>query len=97
MYLVGNEITITWILAPTDTPLVAADYDIRFVGSNLDATYTDAAVSNYIAPTINFAGSITYAFTPASSGHYKVLLTYGADTAYLVLDEKNFWVFGTAP
>jgi len=93
MYIAGNEITITWILAPTDTPLAATDYDIRFVPSGLDGTYTDAAIVNYVAPTALFAGSIQYLWTPAQPGHYQIFLTCGVAAAYTIKDKKDFWVF----
>lgn len=97
IYLVNNEITITWVLEPTDTPLSAGDYDIEYTPSDLEASYTDGAIINYVAPTEFSAGSIQYAFTPTIPGRHKVNLTYGVGTAFLVLDEKNFWVFLSAP
>ena len=97
MYIVSNEITVTWVLGPTDAPLTAADYDINIVPSTLGATYTDAGIVNYVAPTAISAGSLQYLFTPLSAGRYRLYLTTGTNLSYTILDEKDFWVFLEAP
>lgn len=97
MFIVDNEITITWLLDPTDTPLLAVDFDIKVVNSGLGITYTDDNIVNYIAPTAEFAGSIQYLFTPLQQGRYQIYLTCGVALAYLILDKKDFWVFCEAP
>ena len=97
MYIVNNAITITWILAPNATPLGASDFDLKIVLSDLDGTYTDAAIINYVAPTINFAGSIQYLFTPTTPGLHKLYLTTGVAATYLIINKKDFWVFCAAP
>lgn len=97
MYIVGNEITISWVLPPTGSPLTQADYDIKIIPSDLNGTYTDAAVTGFVAPSAGYAGSITYAFTPISTGRYMLWLTTGAAASYTILDEKDFWVFLEAP
>lgn len=96
MFIVNNEITITWVIAPTASPLAESAYDIKFSPSDLDGTYTDAAIINYVAPTAEFAGSIQYKFTPDKAGRYKIYLTTGTAASYVVLDKKNFWVFCAA-
>lgn len=93
MYIAGNEITITWIIPPTGSPLLASDYDIRFIGGNLAATYTNNGIINYVPPTVNTSGSLQYLFTPANDGRYKIFLTCGIAGAYEVIDKKDFWVF----
>lgn len=95
MYIAGNQITVTWILEPTATPLLFSDYDIRIVEGDLDGTYDDAdiAEADYSAPCADRAGSITWTFTPNYPGHWKLQLTCGVAAAYLVLDTKNFYVF----
>lgn len=97
MFIVGNEITITWVLAPTVSPLSPSDFDIRFVPSDLDGTYQDAAIINYTSPTEFFAGSIQYLFLPLLVGRYQIFLTSGVAASYTVLDKKDFWVFSKAP
>ncbi len=97
MYIVGNEITITWVIAPTDSPLTAEDYDIRFVPSSLDGTYTDDAILTYVAPSALYAGSFTYLFTPNHVGRYQIYLTTGTAASHQVLNKKDFWVFKDAP
>lgn len=97
MYIVNNEITITWVLGPTATPLLASDFDISFIPSDHNATYTDAAISNYVPPAVDAAGSLTYAWTPLACGRYRVLLTKGTSAAFEVLDEKDFYIFQFSP
>jgi hypothetical protein len=97
MYIVNNEITITWVLGPTATPLLASDFDISFLPSDHNATYTDDAISNYVPPTADNAGSLTYAFTPLFCGRYRILLTKGTSAAFEVLDEKDFYVYQFSP
>jgi len=93
MYVVDNEITVCYVLAPTDTPLTAADYDISIVRSTLAGSYTDAAISDFVAPTEEYAGSLSYKFTPLVPGHFRLYLTVGAAASSTVLNEKDFWVF----
>ena len=97
MYIAGNEITVTWVLAPTDTPLSASDYDIKVIPSDLNGTYTDAGIINYVAPSEFFSGSMTYSFTPLTVNRFQLWLTTGTGASYTILDEKNFWVFGASP
>lgn len=97
MYIIDNEITVTWVLAPTATPLLETDFDISFSLSSLDGTYTDAAIINFVAATAITAGSIQYKFIPRNIGRYRLHLTCGVAAAYEILDDKDFWVFESAP
>jgi hypothetical protein len=103
MYIAGTEITITWVLPPTDTPFqYATSYDIRFVPSNLDGTYLDGVIDdpvlvNYVRPTAGYPGSMQWLFTPLYIGLYQVYLTVGDDDDYDILDKKTFWAFADAP
>jgi len=97
MYIINFAITITWVLAPTASPLLATAFDIRFFPADLAGTYTDAAIVNYVAPTAEFAGSLQYVFTPTEVGRYKIFLTTGASTSYTIIDKKDFWVFAASP
>jgi hypothetical protein len=94
-YLAGNEITITWVLAPTGSPLTAADYDIHVMPSNLAGTYTDSGIVNFVAPSASTAGSLQYIFTPLIWGEYRVVLSTGTGAAFTIVDEKNLYVFET--
>lgn len=97
MYTVGNEITVTWVIPPTDIPLVASDYDIRVIPSGLNGSYTDAGITNYVAPSEFYAGSMTYTFTPTSIGRFQLWLSTGTGLRYKILNKKNFWVFASSP
>ena len=96
MYLVDTEITVTWIIPPTDTPLVQGDYDISIVPSTLGGTYTDGGITTYVAPTEESSGYITYLFTPLAGGKYTLNLTTGTGASQVVLDEKIYWIFLSA-
>lgn len=97
MYIVDNEITVTWVLGPTDTPLTANDFDISFVPSTLKGTYTDGGIVNYVAPTSTTAGSLQYLFTPLAAGKYVLRLAVGSNLAYTRENKKYFWVFQESP
>ena len=97
MYIVSNEITVTWVLGPTDVPLTANDFDISFVPSTLQGTYTDGGIVNYIAPTATTAGSLQYLFTPLAAGKYVLELSTGSNIGYEVSDKKYFWIFQESP
>lgn len=97
MYLTNNEITVKWIIPPTDTPLLASDYDISIVLSSLAGTYTDGGIVNYSAPGVNFSGTLEYLFTPLAIGRYRLVLSTGTGASYTIIDEKDFWVFENAP
>jgi hypothetical protein len=98
MYLIDNEITATWVLAPTAIPLTANDFDISIMPSSLEGTYTDGGVINYTAPTVDTAGSLSYAFTPTAPGKYEVTLGVGTGLTYSIQQHtKNFWAFAIAP
>lgn len=98
MFIVDNEITITWVLAPTATPLLTADFDLKIVSSDLGVTYTDGIIIiNHRSPSIDCAGSIQFLWTPDQPGHYKISLTTGVADSYLILDKKDFWVFCESP
>jgi len=97
MYIAGTEITISWIIPPSVSPLAATDYDIRFFPADLNETYTDGAIVNYVYPSEFYSGSIQYVFTPLYVGLYQVYLTTGTADSYQVLDRKTFWCFEGAP
>ena len=97
MYIVTNEITITWVIAPTSSPLAASDYDIKIIPSDLNGTYTDAAIINYAPPDAIYAGNFQYKFTPTSPGLFQVFLTTGTAASYQILNRKDFWIFCASP
>jgi len=97
MYIVGNEITVTFVLPPQDPVPVEADFDVQFVPSTLEASYTNAGVTSFTAPTTTVAGLLTYAFTPASLGLFHLFISTGTADSYEVLAESRFWVFLEAP
>lgn len=93
MYISSNEITVTWVLGPTDSPLAESAYDISIIPSSLEGSYTDAGIINYVSPTEDTAGSIQYKFTPTAKGRYQLILSTGTSTSYTELDRKLYWVF----
>lgn len=97
MYLAGEEITVTWVLGPTDSPLLASDYDISITFPDLNGTYTNDGIINYVAPTATTAGSLQYKFTSSTVGRVRLSLTTGTAASHDVLDEKDFWIFAAAP
>jgi hypothetical protein len=96
MYTAGNEITVTWVLAPTGAPTAESDYDINIIPSTQEGTYTDAGIINYVAPSASYSGCIQYKFTPLSVGRFRLTLSIGTGVAYAVLEENQFWIFPSA-
>ncbi len=96
MYVINNLITVTWNLAPTGSPLTAADYDIRIVPADLSGTYTDSGIINFDPPAADRGGSLQYAFTPTVAGKYDIILSTGTGAAHTVLDQKTIWVFASS-
>lgn len=97
MYIVNTEITARWNLAPTDSPLAESAYDIRVVPPTLEGTYTNDGVVNYIAPSENYGGTLSYIFTPMLNGRWTIYLTTGTGANYQIIGEKTLWVFLEAP
>jgi hypothetical protein len=97
IYIVGTEITITWILEVNASPPPESSYDITFVPATLAGTYTDDGLLSYIAPTADFPGSVTFSFLPTSAGLFKFRLTTGTGATHTVIDENTFWVFSGVP
>jgi len=77
-HIVNNAITVKFVIQKTDTPLLASDYDILLVDAFNNATYTDDAITGYVAPNEEFRGYLEYTFTPTIVGIYRLYLTTNA-------------------
>ena len=97
MYIVNQEITVTWVIPPTATPLLLADYDISYIPSCSEGSYTDGAVLSYVPPSAVSSGVITYALTTNSIGLFMLRLAVGSGVSFQVLEDKTFWVFPDCP
>lgn len=95
-YFLGTEVTVSWVLQPTASPLAESAYDIRLFPPDLTASYTDAGIINYVAPTASYPGNMDYAVTPSVPGRWRIQLVTGTADATTIIDEKDFWVFELA-
>lgn len=83
-YAKDSTITFCWVIRPTDTPLVKADFDIKLTLPDGTVTYTNDGALTYTAPTGTVQGEVTYDLTLSVVGRYRVELTVGTDSVYVL-------------
>ncbi|MCP4487730.1 MAG: hypothetical protein GY820_10500 [Gammaproteobacteria bacterium] len=97
MYLTDTTVTVTWVLPPQDPIPVEDDFDIRKAPGSWAATYEDAAVTSFTAPTTTVSGLITYEIFLSHPGFLRLYLTVGNADTSAVVAEKRFYVFNDVP
>ncbi len=80
MFLLNTEIEVNWLFPATTVTYLYSDFDVIVKKPDGSSSYTDAAIleADYIAPTIDTVGGITYRLTPDQKGVWVVILTLGA-------------------
>lgn len=86
-----STVTFTWIISPTASPPVKADFDINLINPNGTATYVDDGITTYIAPTATVQGEATYDLTLANVGLYKVSLSIGTDAVNIISAHREIY------
>ena len=95
MFLLNAETEIVWTLGPTATPPARTDLDLSIVDPSGASIYLDAAIEmgRFLAPTDLLPGYCSYVFTPTIEGAWKVILTKGTSTSFIILDKTEMQVF----
>ena len=95
MFLLNAETEIVWTLGPTATPPVRTDLDLSIIDPSGASTYLDSAIElgRFLAPTDLLPGYCSYVFTPTIEGAWKVQLTKGTSTSFVILDKTEMQVF----
>ena len=86
MFIVGNPITISWIVGRTSKTIPSSTFDITLHDPSGAVIYTDDAPLTYLAPTATETGLITYVCPASNPGVWRILLSTGTASTYLLLD-----------
>lgn len=89
MFVVNTEITVNYLLDHTTGVLTNTDFDVRVIQPNGDSTFYEAAIlpENFIAPTPDTTGAISYPFIPDSEGVWIVALSKGIAPEFEIYNE----------
>ncbi len=79
MFVVNTEIKVNWLLPHTTENVDFTDFDVKIVNPNKEVTYINSAVneSDFVKPTHNSTGAVSYTYTPDIEGVWKVILCRG--------------------
>lgn len=94
MYIVDTNIVVNWILPATDSPLGLADLDIYITPPGGEVVYINGAITgnNYIAPTVDTHGTVSYVLTPDILGLWKIVLASGENEEKVLYTEYKIKV-----
>jgi len=79
MFLKDTELEINWLIPATSQVYVNTDFDVIVRRPDGASSYIDSpiAAEDFIAPTVNTVGGVTYKFTPDVTGVWLIILTLG--------------------
>ena len=79
MFLKDTEIEVNWIFPNTVVPYVYSDFDVIVKKPDGSSQYIESAIleNDFIAPTVETTGGITYRLTPDEVGVWVIILTIG--------------------
>lgn len=79
MFLKDTEIEVNWLLPATSQVYAYTDFDIIVRKPDGSSTYNDAAIlePDFIQPTVDTTGGVTYRLTPDMVGVWVIVLTLG--------------------
>jgi len=97
MYLVGNPITLKWVIDKTSRVIPQDTFDVTVFDPNGLSEYIDNAALTYTAPTATAAGELTYTISAGNPGLWRVILSQGAAASYNVLDIVKLHVHDQSP
>ena len=89
MFVLDTEITVNYLLPHTTSNPVYTDYDIRVVQPNGDSIFYNAAIpeEDFVAPTPDTTGAVSYKFTPGIEGVWIVALSKGTAPNFEIHNE----------
>jgi hypothetical protein len=79
MFLKDTEIQVNWLIPATVAIYAHSDFDVIVRRPDGSSQYIDGPIpaEDYIAPTVNTTGGVTYRFTPDVTGVWLIILTLG--------------------
>lgn len=92
IYLVDIELTFTWAIEPTATPLAKADFDVVLKKPDGTQTITEDGITTYTAPTATAQGEVTYVITPDTVGRWQVSLIAGPTSDFTLMAYREIYV-----
>lgn len=80
MFLKDTEIEVNWLIPATSQVYTYSDFDVIVRKPDGSSTYNEVAIqpADFIPPTVNTTGAVTYRLTPDVTGVWLVILTLGA-------------------
>ena len=84
MFVVNTEITVNYLLPHTTATWTYGDFDVRIIQPDGESTFIESALAeeNFIAPTPDSTGAISYPFTPDSEGVWIVAISRGTAPSF---------------
>ena len=98
MFVKGTTIDVNWLLDNTNQTFVHTDFDIRVVSPDGSSVYYEGGVEqpilvdDFIVPTVDTTGSVTYKFTPNAVGVWVVILCTGVESISTIKHEYTMRV-----
>ena len=79
MFILNTEIQVNWLLPASNDIKLFSDFDVIVRKPDGSSTYNESAIAetDYIPPSVNSAGGVTYRLTPDTKGVWLVVLTIG--------------------
>ncbi len=89
MFVVDTELTVNFLLSNTNASFAYTDFDIRISKPNGDSLFVNSALTEeqFIAPTVDTTGAVSYPFTPDTEGVWVVVLSTGDSNAFQIYHE----------
>lgn len=80
MFLKDTEIEVNWLIPATTQVYSYSDFDVIVRQPDGSSSYNEVAIQpgDFIPPTPNTTGAVTYRFTPNATGVWLVVLTLGS-------------------
>lgn len=79
MFILNTTIDVNWLFPATVQVYTYTDFDVIVRKPDGTSSYNESAIleQDFIAPTHNTTGGVTYKFTPDEIGVWLVILTIG--------------------
>jgi len=94
MYLLNTDITVNWVLNVTSDTILLSDLDIKIEQPSGLSDYIPNAITaeNYVQPTENSKGSVSYTFTASILGLWIITLTNGTEAINTIYSSSKLFI-----
>ena len=92
MYALNSTVSVEFIIPPTATVPVQSDLDVVVLRPVSGRTYTDSALTSYVAPTYSEQGKGTYSVVLDEAGRYRFTLSTGVSGQYQEISQVEIFV-----